>query len=182
MKDAVNKWAASHLLAMSAKYKQTHNKEVDDTVKSQLTQQRDALTSDWSEENCYGQSAVLTLKLMAAFYEQTLLLAYGQQTNDHLRIQIQEEVALIIEHARETQETPSLDRLFRTFRAKYADLTGAASQSRQKLQLLHTMQAQMQQLCCCSQLLLQLLIVACCCSCLLLKLLVVASCSSVAAV
>lgn len=127
MKDAVSKWAVSHLLAMSAKYKQTHNKEVDDTVMSQLTQQRDALTSDWSEENCYGQSAVLTLKLMAAFYEQTLLLAYGQQTNDHLRIQIQEEVSLIIEHARETQETPSLDRLFRTFRAKYADLTGKAA-------------------------------------------------------
>ena len=129
MKDAVSKWAASHMLAMSAKYKQTHDKDVDDTVKSQLTQQRDALTSDWSEENCHGQSAVLTLKLMAAFHEQTLLLAYGQHANDHLRIQIQDEVSGIIEHARETQETPTLDKLFKAFKAKYADLTGKAAEA-----------------------------------------------------
>lgn len=72
---------------------------------------------------------------MAAFHEQTLLLAFGQQANDHLRIQIQDEVSGIIEHSRETQETPSLHKLFQAFKAKYADLTGEASQLRQKLQL-----------------------------------------------
>ena len=46
------------MLSMFAKFKQTTHKEVDDNLNAQLTQQRDALTSEWSEENCQGQSAV----------------------------------------------------------------------------------------------------------------------------
>ena len=49
------------MLSMFAKLKQTTDKEVDDTLKAQLTQQMDALTSEWSEENQEGQSAILTL-------------------------------------------------------------------------------------------------------------------------
>lgn len=67
--------------------------------------------------------------MIAAFHEQTLLLAYGQQANDHLRIQIQDEVSGTVEHARETQDTPSLSKLFRAFKAKYADLTGKAAEA-----------------------------------------------------
>ncbi|KAL0025119.1 hypothetical protein WJX77_000492 [Trebouxia sp. C0004] len=72
-------------------------------------------------------AAVLVLKLVAAFHEHTLLLAYGQQANDHLRLQIQDEVSGIIEHVREKDETPSLDKLFKAFKAKCVDLTGKAA-------------------------------------------------------
>ena len=88
MKDAIHRWASNHMLGMLAKCKQTTDKEAADALKAQLTQQRDALTIDWSEENCQGQSAVLTLHLVAMFHEHSLLLAYGQQTNDHLRLVI----------------------------------------------------------------------------------------------
>ena len=59
-----------------------------------------------------------------------LLLA--QQANDHLRIQIQDEVSGLTEHAKETQEIPSLDKLFKYFKVKHADLTGKASQSKER--------------------------------------------------
>ena len=72
-------WASTHMLSMFVKFKQTTHKEVDDILKAQLTQQRDALTSEWSEEHCQGQSAVLPLKLLAAFHEHSLLLAYAKQ-------------------------------------------------------------------------------------------------------
>lgn len=98
---------------MAAKYKHTTSKELDDLMKSQLTQQRDSLTSQWSEENCHGQAAVLTLKAVAAFYEHTLLLAYGQQNNDHLRLKLEEEVSNIIEHIKDTEGSPSLQVLFK---------------------------------------------------------------------
>ena len=88
MKDAIHRWASNPMLGMLAKCKQTTDKEAADALKAQLTQQRDALTIDWSEENCQGQSAVLTLHLVAMFHEHSLLLAYGQQTNDHLRLVI----------------------------------------------------------------------------------------------
>ena len=115
------------MLGMFAKYKQTTNKELDDGLKAQLTQQRDALTSEWSEENCQGQSAVLTLKLLAAFHEHSLLLAYGQQSNDHLRLVIQEDVSSLIEQAREDQHPPCLEKMFKSFRTKCADFTGKAA-------------------------------------------------------
>ena len=67
---------------------------------------------------------MLTLKLLAAFHEYSFLLAYGQQTNDHLRLVIQQEVSGLVEQARESQETPSLDKMFKTFRSKCADFTG----------------------------------------------------------
>ncbi|DBA97366.1 TPA: hypothetical protein ACH3X1_015100 [Trebouxia sp. C0004] len=116
MKDVIHRWAAAHMLSMSAKYKQSNNKDVDDITKSQFTQQRDALTDHWSEEYCHGQAAVLVLKLVAAFHEHTLLLAYGQQANHHLRLQIQDEVSGVIEHVRQNNETPSLDKLFKAFK------------------------------------------------------------------
>ena len=127
MKDAIHRWASTHMLGMFAKFKQTTHKEADDTLKAQLTQQRDALTTEWSDENCQGQSAVLTLKLLAAFHEHSLLLAYGQQSNDHLRLVIQEDVSELIEHARETQHPPSLAKMFMAFRTKCADFTGKAA-------------------------------------------------------
>ena len=77
IKDTIVTRAASHLLSMAAKFKQISGKELGDLAKSQLTQQRDALTSQWSEENCHGQAAILTIKAVAILYEVSLLLAYG---------------------------------------------------------------------------------------------------------
>ena len=60
---------------------------------------------------------------MATIHKQTLVLAHGQQANYCLRIQIHDEVSGIIEHAKEAQDTPSLDNLFKAFKAKCADST-----------------------------------------------------------
>ena len=109
MKNAIHRWATAHMLGMFANCKQTTSKEVDATVKGQFTQQQDSLTSEWSEEKCHGQASVLTLKVLAAVHEPSLLLAYGQQSNDHLRRVIQEEVSAIIEEARESQHAHSLE-------------------------------------------------------------------------
>ena len=75
MKDVIHRWAASHLLSMSAKYKQTYGKDFSVAIIAHFIQQRDSLTIEWSDENCHGQPAILTLKLIAMFQQQTLLLA-----------------------------------------------------------------------------------------------------------
>ena len=72
---------------------------------------------------------------MATFHKQTLVLAHGQQANYCLHIHIHDEVSGIFEHAKEAQETPSLDKLFKVFKAKRADPTGRTSQFRKGLQL-----------------------------------------------
>ena len=129
MKDVVNRWAASHLLSMSAKYKQTYGKDFSVAIIAHFIQQRDSLTIEWSDENCHGQPAILTLKLIAMFQQQTLLLAYGQQDNEHLRLVLEHAVYEIIEHARQSKdiEFPSLEQLFKTFKQKCADFTGKAA-------------------------------------------------------
>ena len=124
MKDTIQTWAASHMLGMAAKFKQLNGKELDDSAKSQLSQQRDALTSEWSQENCHGQAAVLTIKAVATFYEVSLLLAYGQQNNEHLRLVLDGEVSSIIERVKEAGDDPKLQVLFKEFKSKLAEFTG----------------------------------------------------------
>ncbi|DBA67505.1 TPA: hypothetical protein ACH3X2_001785 [Trebouxia sp. C0005] len=132
MKDTIQTWAASHLLSMAAKFKQISGKELDDLAKSQLTQQRDALTSQWSEENCHGQAAILTIKAVATFYEASLLLAYGQQNNEHLRLVLDEEMSSMIEHVKEAGDAPKLQVLFKEFKKKLADFTGKAIEAQKE--------------------------------------------------
>ena len=61
------------------------------------------------------------------FHEPKLLLAYGQQINDHLRLVIQEEVSDLVEHAREAQHPPSLQSMLKAVRTKCLDFTDLAA-------------------------------------------------------